>query len=89
VDSTSQTNRKLPKLTGSTGKLYEAARLKDHSSKLYQEALATDHFPEAHLALGRLETEQNSKDQARQHILAALNVDRTVGIRTKKILSME
>ena len=61
------------------GKLYEAARLKEHSSKLYQEALATDHFPEAHLALSRLETEQNNKAQARQHILAALNIDRTVG----------
>jgi uncharacterized protein HemY len=61
------------------GRLYETARLKEHSAKLYHEALATGHFPEAHLALGRLETEQNNKAEARQHILAALNVERTVG----------
>src|SRR5205814_803570 len=46
---------------------------------LYQEALALDHYPEAHLGLGRLETVQNNKSKARQHVLAALNVDRPVG----------
>jgi tetratricopeptide (TPR) repeat protein len=61
------------------GKLYETARLKDQATTLYQEALSVDHFPEAHLGLGRLEVERNNKTAARKHILAALNVDRPVG----------
>ncbi len=61
------------------GKLYDVARLKEHASQFYKAALAADHFPEAHLGLSRLETEQNNKDKAREHILAALNTDLTVG----------
>ena len=61
------------------GRLYETARLKDQAANLYLEALAADHYPEAHLGLGRLEAGQPDKTMARHHILAALNVDRPVG----------
>jgi tetratricopeptide (TPR) repeat protein len=60
-------------------KLYESARLPDQAAALYGQALSTDHYPEAHLGLARVETERNNKVEARNHILAALNVDRPVG----------
>jgi tetratricopeptide (TPR) repeat protein len=58
---------------------YETARLTDKAAGLYQEALAAEHYPEAHLGLGRIEVGRNNKAEARKHILAALNVDRPVG----------
>jgi len=61
------------------GKLYEAARQKEHATALYHEALASDHYPEAHLGLGRLKTDRKDKAEARQHILAALDVDKPLG----------
>jgi Zn-dependent protease with chaperone function/Tfp pilus assembly protein PilF len=61
------------------GHLYETARLGDGAAALYQEALAAGHYPEAHLGLGRIETERKHKPEARRHILAALNIDLTVG----------
>jgi Zn-dependent protease with chaperone function/tetratricopeptide (TPR) repeat protein len=61
------------------GRFHESARLKDAAASLYQEALALDHFPEAHLGLGRLHAEKNNKEEARRHILAALNFERPVG----------
>jgi Zn-dependent protease with chaperone function/tetratricopeptide (TPR) repeat protein len=61
------------------GRFHESARLKDAAANLYKEALAVGHFPEAHLGLGRLHTEKNNRDEARQHILAALNLERPVG----------
>ena len=60
-------------------RLYETARRADGAAALYQEALATDHYPEAHLGLSRIETERNHKVEARSHLLAALNVERPVG----------
>jgi tetratricopeptide (TPR) repeat protein len=61
------------------GGLYETARQKDQAASLYQEALVLGHYPEAHLGLGRLETERNNKVEARRHILAALDVERPPG----------
>jgi tetratricopeptide (TPR) repeat protein len=61
------------------GKLYEIARKKDRAASLYLQALAAGHYPEAHLGLGRLATEQNNKADARRHILAALDVAQPLG----------
>jgi heat shock protein HtpX len=58
---------------------YENARLAEKAAALYQETLATGHYPEAHLGLGRVEAARKNKEDARKHILAALNVDRPVG----------
>jgi tetratricopeptide (TPR) repeat protein len=60
-------------------RLYENARLTDAAASLYQDALASGHYPEAHLGLGRIETERNNKGEARRHILAALNIEQPVG----------
>jgi Zn-dependent protease with chaperone function/tetratricopeptide (TPR) repeat protein len=68
-----------PQMLVRLGRIHESARLKDQAAQLYQEALSTDHFPEAHLGLGRLHTERNNKAEARKHILAALDVDRQLG----------
>ncbi|HEX3625783.1 MAG TPA: M48 family metalloprotease [Verrucomicrobiae bacterium] len=61
------------------GKLYERARQDDRAVTLYQQALELGHFPEAHLGLGRIETERGNKVEARRHTLAALNTDLPVG----------
>lgn len=61
------------------GSFYEAARRKDQAAALYQEALALGHFPEAHLGLSRLEAERNNKAEARRHVLAALDVEKSLG----------
>ena len=68
-----------PQMLIRLGKIHESARQKDQAAALYHEALAMDHFPEAHLGLGRLHTERNNKAEARKHILAALDVDRQLG----------
>jgi Zn-dependent protease with chaperone function/tetratricopeptide (TPR) repeat protein len=61
------------------GKLYETARQYDHAASLYMQALEVGHYPEAHLALGRIESERNNKAEAWRHTLAALNTDLPVG----------
>ena len=68
-----------PQMLVRLARIHESARLKDQAVGLYHEALSTDHFPEAHLGLGRLHTEKNNKSEARKHILAALDVERQPG----------
>jgi Zn-dependent protease with chaperone function len=61
------------------GSFYEAVRRKEQAAALYQEALGLGHFPEAHLGLSRLEAERNNKVEARRHVLAALDAEKSLG----------
>ncbi|MDB6026255.1 MAG: Zn-dependent protease with chaperone function, partial [Verrucomicrobiales bacterium] len=61
------------------GHAYEAARQNEKAAGFYERALATAYFPEACLGLGRIQVEARNKAAARQHFLAALNVDRPLG----------
>jgi heat shock protein HtpX len=61
------------------GETYEAARLDARAEEHFQHALTVGHYPEALLGLGRLETHRQNKDQARLHLLAALDVLRPLG----------
>ncbi len=61
------------------GEAYEAARNGESAATFYQQALAAAHYPEAHLGMARLEAGRQNKEQARQHLLAALNTKRPVG----------
>ncbi len=56
------------------GLTYEMARQGAQAAEYYQRALEAGHFPEALLGLARLEAELGDKAQARQHVLAALNL---------------
>jgi Zn-dependent protease with chaperone function/tetratricopeptide (TPR) repeat protein len=60
------------------GLTYEMARQAGQASGFYQQALAAGHYPEALLGLGRLEAERGRKEQSRRHVLAALNLTRTL-----------
>jgi len=59
------------------GGLYESCRLEAQASAFYTEALTTGHYPEALLALGRLETAKQNKEGARGHLLAALDLSKS------------
>jgi len=56
------------------GLTYEMARQGAPAAEYYQRALAAGYFPEALLGLARLEAERGDKEQARRHVLAALNL---------------
>jgi Zn-dependent protease with chaperone function/tetratricopeptide (TPR) repeat protein len=60
------------------GLTYEMARQGGQAAEFYQQALASGHFPEALLGLARLEAERGHKEQARRHVLAALNLNRAL-----------
>jgi tetratricopeptide (TPR) repeat protein len=57
------------------GLTYEMARQGAPAAGYYERALAAGHFPEALLGLARLEAERGDKEQARRHVLAALNLN--------------
>jgi Zn-dependent protease with chaperone function/tetratricopeptide (TPR) repeat protein len=58
------------------GQLHETARQNAKAVELYGQALENGFYPEALVGLGRLEAEAQNKEQARKHLLAALDVDR-------------
>src|SRR5260370_42164838 len=59
------------------GRTYEGGRQPQQAAALYTEALARGHFPEAHIGLGRLAGE--NKDEARRHLMLALDLTREPG----------
>ncbi|HEV7928214.1 MAG TPA: M48 family metalloprotease, partial [Verrucomicrobiae bacterium] len=56
------------------GLTYEMARQGTKAAEYYHQALAAGHYPEALLGLARLDAERGDKEQARRHVLAALNL---------------
>jgi heat shock protein HtpX len=61
------------------GGTYEAARHDEKATELFQHALTLGHYPEALIGLGRLEIHRRNFEQARMHLLAALNLNLPVG----------
>ena len=58
---------------------YEVARQRDKSAVYYQEALANGFYPEGLVGLARLAFQAQNKEQARLHLLSALNTEKTLG----------
>jgi Zn-dependent protease with chaperone function/Tfp pilus assembly protein PilF len=58
------------------GGVYESCRKAEQAAGFYFEALASGHYPEALLGLGRLAVHQQNNEAARRHLLAALDVER-------------
>jgi tetratricopeptide (TPR) repeat protein len=61
------------------GEIHEVARLHDKAVAFYGEALAAAYYPEALLGLGRLDAERRNWEQAKRHVLAALDITRPLG----------
>lgn len=61
------------------GAVYEVARKTDTAREYYNQALAAAHFPEALLGLARIEAQQKNNALAENHLLAALDIQKTVG----------
>lgn len=61
------------------GHLHEVARENDKATAEYKQALQSAHFPEACLGLARLSAVGGNKEEARGHLLAALDFNRPVG----------
>jgi len=61
------------------GRHHEIARQNQKAADFYNEALAAGFYPESLLGLARLEALQRNKEQARKHLIAALNTDRELG----------
>jgi Zn-dependent protease with chaperone function len=68
-----------PHLSLRLGFLHEVARQREKASRFYNDSLAGGFYPEALLGLARLEALAQNKALARQHLAAALNVDRALG----------
>jgi tetratricopeptide (TPR) repeat protein len=68
-----------PHLTLRLAYLYEVARQREKAAAYYQEALTNGFYPEGLIGLARLETQTQNKEQARLHLLSALNTERTLG----------
>lgn len=61
------------------GQFHEVARQNERAASLYHEALTAGFYPESLLGLARLETHAKNKEQARKHLLAALDTERPLG----------
>ncbi len=61
------------------GAAYEAARHDEKAKEFFRHALTLGHYPEALIGLGRLEIHHRNFEQARIHLLAALNLHLPVG----------
>jgi Zn-dependent protease with chaperone function/tetratricopeptide (TPR) repeat protein len=59
------------------GGVYESCRRGERATGFYTDALVGGHFPEALLGLGRLEAVKQNKENARGHLLAALDLERS------------
>ena len=58
---------------------FESAQQDERAARLYGRALQSGYFPEAHLGLARCEFRQLRRECARDHLLRALDLDRTPG----------
>jgi len=61
------------------GEIHEVARQQEKAVALYSEALASAHYLEALLGLGRLDAEHRNRVQAKRHVLATLDITRPLG----------
>jgi predicted Zn-dependent protease len=58
------------------GGVFEAARQDDSAAQYYREALSSGHYPEALLGLARLAATEGKADEARDHLVCALNLEK-------------
>jgi tetratricopeptide (TPR) repeat protein len=63
------------------GEWFEAARQDEKATTFFESALNDGFYPEAHVGLARLARNRRDKPEARQHLTAALNFEKTVGTR--------
>jgi len=61
------------------GQFHEVARQNQKAANFYNEALAAGFYPESLLGLARLEAHAKNKEQAKKHLMAALDTARTLG----------
>ncbi len=61
------------------GEAFEAVRQDEKALGYFHQALEAGHYPEALLGLARLEANRHNKEQARAHLLAALDLVRPPG----------
>jgi tetratricopeptide (TPR) repeat protein len=65
-------------LVGMAG-TFETARQDQTARRFYKEALGRGHYPEALLGLARAAADEKRLDEAREHLISALDVEKTVG----------
>jgi len=68
-----------PHLFVRLGQSYEVARQYQKAANFYNEALAAGFYPESLLGLGRIEAHAKNKEQAKKHLMAALDTARPLG----------
>ena len=74
-----KTNSAGPRTLVQLGGVYESCRKGEQAIGFYSEALTGGHYPEALFGLGRLEALKQNKDNARGYLLAALDLERSLG----------
>lgn len=67
---------------------YEGVREDERAEALYREAISLGHYPRARLALGRLAARAQRADEARAHLLAALDTKRPLGPKSPSAISI-
>lgn len=70
------------------GHAYELARKNEQAAGFFKRALQSAHFPEACLALGRLELHARNKTEARRYFLNALNTVPEVGENGANVITL-
>jgi tetratricopeptide (TPR) repeat protein len=68
-----------PHLFVRLGQFHEVARQNQKAANFYNEALAAGFYPEGLLGLARLEAHAKNKEQAKRHLMAALDAARPLG----------
>jgi tetratricopeptide (TPR) repeat protein len=61
------------------GQFYEVARQHQKAANFYNEALTAGFYPESLLGLARIEAHAKNKEQAKKHLIAALDTARPLG----------
>ena len=61
------------------GNICLTARLASRAAELYREVLTMGHYPEALLGLGNVEVLARNRDQAREYLMQALNLESPAG----------
>ena len=74
-----RTKQPGPHLFVRLGQFHEIARQNQKAANFYNEALAVGFYPESLLGLARLEAHAKNKEQAKRHLMAALDTVRPLG----------